>query len=43
MDGYCENGDCRVILFLTSVDPNVEPMQNCPGCGEFGRFKDLKK
>lgn len=35
-DAYCENGDCRVVLFhVYEAGSN-----NCPGCGRMGRLKD---
>lgn len=36
---YCENGNCRVILFETWVKDG-EVQSNCPGCGQFGRIKN---
>lgn len=46
-DAYCENGDCRVVLYTTSgtvslkgATEDVKPLQNCPGCGRMGRLKD---
>lgn len=44
MDAYCENAECRVVLFTTkTVGPEREAeSQNCPGCGQFGRLKDEK-
>lgn len=40
---YCENADCRVILFTTTPAPNTnQPVENCPSCGLFGRKKDEK-
>lgn len=46
--GFCENGDCRVVLYQLGEDDSGEhylrrdPVgsQNCPGCGRFGRIKD---
>jgi len=48
MDGYCENADCRVIMFVTATDAEhpedgVTPPpvnRNCPSCGRLGRLKD---
>jgi hypothetical protein len=44
-DAYCENANCRVVIFTTETSPEVpapkEP-RNCPGCGQFGRLKDKK-
>lgn len=36
---FCENSfdECSVILFDGSET------QNCPGCGEYGRFKDSEE
>lgn len=39
MDAYCENGQCRVVLFRAGADGHL----NCPGCGQFGRLKDDPK
>ena len=33
---YCENADCRVVLFLIDMHD-----KNCPQCGRFGRLKDV--
>lgn len=42
MSLYCENEECRVVLY-ESVEhegtPPDEPNNNCPGCGQFGRKK----
>jgi hypothetical protein len=42
MDGYCENGACRVILFRAEDTDGTENQQ-CPSCGEMGRYKDTPK
>ena len=40
---YCENADCRVILFSVEPSPVTnQPTENCPSCGLFGRKKDEK-
>lgn len=44
MEAYCENGDCRVMLYrIDPVEPREGHDQNCPGCGRFGRMKDNPK
>lgn len=36
---YCENDDCRVVLYLLTEDNDGTKNENCPGCGQFGRLK----
>jgi hypothetical protein len=40
MEGYCENAECRVVLFKAIMEGSTQIDQNCPGCGQFGRFKN---
>jgi hypothetical protein len=36
---YCENGECRVLMFTAEPVSAVEGTGHCPGCGQFGRKK----
>lgn len=38
---YCENDECRVLIFETQsvMESDDEATENCPGCGQFGRTK----
>jgi hypothetical protein len=44
MEAFCENADCRVIMFRVGPKPGeyLDNENNCPDCGRFGRIKDDK-
>lgn len=45
-EAYCENGECRVIMYQVADTSHEAPgllPDNCPGCGRFGRIKDEKE
>lgn len=45
MEAYCENGECRVVMFRVGASPGefLDNENNCPDCGRFGRLKDDPK